>query len=255
MIPNPILKVLSTLSCHTVRHLLIGGQACVLYGAAEFSRDCDLVILADSENLRNLQAALAALQADCIAVPEFKLEFLHRGHAVHFRCRHPDVTGLRIDIMSQLRGCDSFEQLYERRTTIEDPETDAVYEVVAVEDLVRAKKTQRDKDWPMIRRLVEAHYDLNGGAPTEAMVQFWLRECRTSAMLAELLLRFPGSVAAAVPERPWLHSVDVQDLVQIEFLLRAEEDAQRQADREYWRPLKEELEQLRLNRPRGNTSH
>ena len=54
MIPNPILKVLSTLSCHMVRHLLIGGQACVLYGAAEFSRDCDLVILADSENLRNL---------------------------------------------------------------------------------------------------------------------------------------------------------------------------------------------------------
>ena len=57
MIPNPILKVLSTLSCHMVRHLLIGGQACVLYGAAEFSRDCDLVILADSENLRNLQCA------------------------------------------------------------------------------------------------------------------------------------------------------------------------------------------------------
>jgi hypothetical protein len=33
-----------------VRHLLIGGQACVLYGAAEFSRDCDVVILADDEN-------------------------------------------------------------------------------------------------------------------------------------------------------------------------------------------------------------
>lgn len=74
-------------------------------------------------------------------------------------------------------------------------------------------------------------------------------------MLAELLLRFPGSVAAAVSERPWLHSVDVQDLVQIEFLLRAEEDAQRQADREYWRPLKEELEQLPLNWPAGNRSH
>jgi|LakMenE18May11ns_1017448.scaffolds.fasta_scaffold9727648_2 hypothetical protein len=47
LIPNPILKVLSTLSCHIVRHLLIGGQACVLYGAAEFSRDCDVIILAD----------------------------------------------------------------------------------------------------------------------------------------------------------------------------------------------------------------
>jgi hypothetical protein len=31
--------------------------------------------------------------------------------------------------MSQLRGCDSFEDLYDRRTTIEDPETDAVYTV------------------------------------------------------------------------------------------------------------------------------
>ena len=39
MIPNPILKVLSTLSSHQVRYLLMGGQACVFYGAAEFSRD------------------------------------------------------------------------------------------------------------------------------------------------------------------------------------------------------------------------
>jgi len=46
----------------------------VLYGAAEFSRDCDLVILADDENLRNLRRALDDLQADCIAVPEFKAE-------------------------------------------------------------------------------------------------------------------------------------------------------------------------------------
>ena len=64
MIPNPILKVLSTLSCHEVRHLLIGGQACVFYGAAEFSRDCDVVILADEDNFKNLNAALAELQAE-----------------------------------------------------------------------------------------------------------------------------------------------------------------------------------------------
>ena len=47
MIPNPIVKVLSTLSTHGVRYLLMGGQACVFYGAAEFSRDCDVVVLAD----------------------------------------------------------------------------------------------------------------------------------------------------------------------------------------------------------------
>ncbi len=33
-----------------VRALLMGGQACVFYGAAEFSRDTDLLILADSGN-------------------------------------------------------------------------------------------------------------------------------------------------------------------------------------------------------------
>ena len=51
MTPNPILKVLSTLCSHRVRHLLMGGQACVLYGAAEFSRDTGIVLLADPGNL------------------------------------------------------------------------------------------------------------------------------------------------------------------------------------------------------------
>ena len=40
--PNPIRKVLSSMRAHRVRALLMGGQACVFYGAAEFSRDTDL---------------------------------------------------------------------------------------------------------------------------------------------------------------------------------------------------------------------
>jgi hypothetical protein len=36
---------------HHVRALLMGGQACVFYGAAEFSRDTDFVIFADAANL------------------------------------------------------------------------------------------------------------------------------------------------------------------------------------------------------------
>jgi hypothetical protein len=69
----------------------MGGQACVFYGAAEFSRDCDIVILSDEANLNRFTAALSDLQAECIAVPEFKVEYLNRGHAVHFRCQHPDA--------------------------------------------------------------------------------------------------------------------------------------------------------------------
>ncbi len=51
--------------------LLMGGQACVFYGAAEFSRDLDLLVLADPQNLDRLHLALELLQAVSIAVPPF----------------------------------------------------------------------------------------------------------------------------------------------------------------------------------------
>ena len=52
MTPSPIGKVLSTFRKHRVRALLMGGQACILYGAAEFSRDVDVAVLASDENLK-----------------------------------------------------------------------------------------------------------------------------------------------------------------------------------------------------------
>ena len=44
MIPHPIHRVLSTLRNFSVRFLLSGGQACILYGGTEFSRDADVVV-------------------------------------------------------------------------------------------------------------------------------------------------------------------------------------------------------------------
>jgi hypothetical protein len=89
----------------------MGGQACVFYGAAEFSRDLDLLILADAANLSNLLRAFDALDAEVIAVPALEPRHLLRGHAVHLRCRREDVAGLRIDLMSCLRGVAGFEEL------------------------------------------------------------------------------------------------------------------------------------------------
>lgn len=61
---------------HRVAALLMGGQACVLYGAAEFSRDADLAVLADEANVHRLASALGALDAHVIAVPPFALQYL-----------------------------------------------------------------------------------------------------------------------------------------------------------------------------------
>ena len=66
----------------------------MLYGAAEFSRNTDLALLAEAENLARLRTALEELQAKCIALPPFEPEYLARGHAVHFRCHHPDAAEL-----------------------------------------------------------------------------------------------------------------------------------------------------------------
>ena len=52
-----------------------------------------------------------------------------------------------------MRGVDSFSKLW-KRTTITFPDG-MKCDLLSLPDLVQAKKTQRDKDWPMIRRLVE----------------------------------------------------------------------------------------------------
>jgi len=81
-----------------------GGQACVFYGAVEFSRDTDVALPASPENLDRLARAMEELDAEVVAVPPFRLTYLEKGHAVHFRCRHPEAKGMRLDVMSVMRG-------------------------------------------------------------------------------------------------------------------------------------------------------
>lgn len=219
----------------------MGGQACVFYGAAEFSRDLDLVILLDDANLRRLALAFEALNAVPIAVPEFSEASLARGHAVHFRCRLPGLDSLRIDLMSNLRGVPPFETLWSRRVTIE-AEGEPV-ELLSLPDLVLAKKTQRDKDWPMIRRLVEQDY-FSSPSPTPQQLDFWLAELRTPDLLLGLVSQFPDR--AKLSERPAVLAAVDRDRDAIENALDDEQRAERMADRLYWAPLKEELEQLRM---------
>lgn len=247
MIPNPIHKVLSTFQSCEVRALLMGGQACVFYGAAEFSRDTDFAILADSANLERLQRAMDELQASVIAVPPLLLEHLHRGHAVHFRCRHPDAAGLRVDVMARMRGVAEFSVLWERRTTLEG-EDGAVYELLSLPDLVQAKKTQRDKDWPMIRRLIEADHASCAAAPGEPQIRFWLREARTPGLLIDLARTREQAAVALAEHRVAISGALRGDEAAVEDALAMEERSERLADKAYWEPLKRELERMRQNR-------
>ena len=227
----------------------MGGQACVFYGAAEFSRDCDIVLLTSAENIARLSKAAADLQAKCIAVPPFEQDYLDRGHAIHFRCEHPDAAGIRLDVMSRMRNVAPFEDLWGRRTTIED-ETGLRIELIGLEDLIHAKKTQRDKDWPMIRRLVEAHHAQHHAAPTDAPIRFWLCESRTPELLVELAAKYSEHAEQLTAERPLMIAAINGDPDAIAQGLADEQSREVEQDRRYWTPLKAELEQLRAARRR-----
>jgi hypothetical protein len=224
----------------------MGGQACVFYGAAEFSRDLDLLVLVEHEQMERLRTALADLNAEPIAVPEFSAENLRRGHAVHFRCTREDVDGLRVDLMSMLRGLPSFEELWERRTTFEVAREQI--DVLSIADLVRAKKTQRDKDWPMIRRLVEQDYFARPDDLQPERAEFWLRELRTPELLIEVSQQNPDTARRAAVTRPAVVAALTGDAIAVARSLEDEERAERLLDQEYWAPLKRELEQIRRSR-------
>ena len=238
------------MAAHQVQALLMGGQACVLYGAAEFSRDVDFAILPESANLERFQSAMNALDAHCIAVPPLEADYLLRGHAVHFRCQHPEAQDIRVDIMARLRLMDDFAGLWERRTTLTSADGTA-YEMLSPDDLVQAKKTQRDKDWPMLRRLVEVYHFQNRESNAPDKIRFWLKELRTPELLLEAAAAQPNLSRELAEERPLLSSALAQDHAEVARLLAEEEQTLREKDRVYWLPLKAELEALRHPRLKG----
>ncbi|MCX5686219.1 MAG: hypothetical protein NTW09_01965 [Candidatus Omnitrophica bacterium] len=222
---------------------MIGGQACIIYGAAEFSRDSDFVLLDSAENLDSLRDALKDLESDLIYVPPLEVKYLAKGHACHFRCDREDVRGLRIDVMSRLRGCDPFDILWERRHAISLGNGSTI-DIIGLKDLVKSKKTQRDKDWLMLKRLVNSDIIVSKYEAPKEHIKWWLQECRDAGMLIELVKAYP-EIAQDNISRPLLKSAVSADIEDINKKLQGEEKLEREKDREYWAPLRKELEDLR----------
>ncbi|MBI1841960.1 MAG: hypothetical protein HYR88_14065 [Verrucomicrobia bacterium] len=151
---------------------------------------------------------------------------------------------MRVDVMAKMRGVDAFPKLWKRRTIVELLDGTKC-DLLSLPDLVQAKKTQRDKDWPMLRRLVEAHYFQNSAKANPARVRFWLRELRTPELILEVARHYAAIGRRLAPARPLLTHAFSGDRVELERGLGAEESVERELDRRYWLPLRAELEKLR----------
>ncbi len=102
-----------------------------------------------------------------------------------------------------------YPRLRARRTTLSVG--DDKIELMSLPDLVQAKKTQRDKDWPMVRRLIEVNYFANRENSSREQVRFWFLELRSPTyafgvpVVCQLSETQLASAAVNNPASPILH--------------------------------------------------
>lgn len=85
-------------------------------------------------------------------------------------------------------------------------------------------------------------------AATPERIGFWLLEMRTPGLLIDVAQQFPADIEPLTDQRPLLRFAALADLSAVTEALHAEERAEREADRRYWKPLLAELQRLRWAR-------
>ncbi len=76
-------------------------------------------------------------------------------------------------------------------------------------------------------------------------IRFWLRELRTAELLIEVVQSYPGEAESTGRERAAVRFAIGANQGAVEVELATEESRERELDRAYWAPLRQELEQLR----------
>jgi hypothetical protein len=140
---NLLKDVFSSLQRHKVRYVVIGGIAAVLHGVPRATFDLDILIDANSENVKKMLDAFleARLGTAALTTPD---ELLSQEITI-FKDR------VRIDVQTSTPGL-NFEKAWERRETMEYQ--NQKFYVVSREDLIASKRaTGRPVDLEDVRLL------------------------------------------------------------------------------------------------------
>ncbi len=141
-----------------VRYLLIGGQAAILYGASQFTQDLDIWVEPTAANLRALLRSLANLDGKVHKLtPPVTTEFVQKGHGFHFVLGGLDMGPTFLDVMGRPPRVQSFAAAARRASTMST--SWGKVRVVAIQDLVELKKTNRLGDYEVISRLARLRLD------------------------------------------------------------------------------------------------
>ena len=146
-----------------------------------------------------------------------------------------------------MKGTDNFQELWKRRKEIQIPVIGKI-PVIDLPDLIKSKKTQRDKDWLMIKRLIESDIYRSSDNPSREKIKFWLNECKTPELLISFSSKYKDITLQLIKNRPLLKYAIEANIEKVKELLIKEEKKERELDKQYWDPLKAELETWRLKR-------
>ena len=251
-----MIQTLSLLSQSPVRFLLISGQATVLYGATEFTEDLDIWVAPDQENLDRLLATLRRLNARVGPLTPCLTEQNARfGHGFHFVVTEPDGHSWPVDVMGQPPRVGDFDSAFSDALALL-PSLPKLKTIDPMR-LVALKKTDRDRDYSVIARLVELTVEdwLRRGIPTPAQMRWACAEARSVTPIMQLW-RLPGfreafdacarpclRVIAGVlrPDKP----LDDESLDRFVAALDEEKRQYQQDSRAYWRRIVDDLKKLR----------
>jgi len=230
------------------RHMLISGQATVLYGASTFSEDVDLWVDPQPSNWRKVLNALRESKALVYKLtPSLEPGHVACGHGFHFTLANEDSShGVDyLDIMGVLPRVGAFGECFGRARYFD---TDwGRIPVIHPHDLVEIKKTRRLADYAVISALVrltcqetlsreEWSWGLHQTFEAGDMIDLWRRglpQWRETLISkrSSLKILMTKKISAAVERE-----LSAELMVEIEAL--------RERDRKYWRPIIAELKQM-----------
>lgn len=157
-------RVLGALNAADVRYLVVGGVAVVLHGFLRTTKDLDLVLQLDPDNvLRGLHALkslgfqpVVPVPLEAFADPVIRESWIRDKNLLVFSLWHPDRQGFQIDLFASEPF--DFSEVHARALRVSLDTTEAI--VIGARDLIALKRQAgRSQDLADIEALEELSKD------------------------------------------------------------------------------------------------
>jgi len=160
-------SVFRALARHRVRYLVVGGIAVNLHGIPRFTKDLDLMIDLDRDNVLRFVKAMTKLRyrprvpvsAEDLASEEMRVKWIHDKGALVFTFQDPRPPHLQVDVF--LENPLDFKAAYRKRKLVRG--ADLALPVASSDDLIkmkqRANRAQDQADIAMLRKLEDEWFE------------------------------------------------------------------------------------------------